>query len=75
MSKKIEDAVVGTYRKIEDSVVGTYKNIENKFVDKYLIQDKESTHDAKVRIKKEQEEMKQKNQDLLKNNTEKSINR
>lgn len=33
--KKIEDAVVGTYRKIEDGVVGAYKKIEDTVVDGY----------------------------------------
>jgi len=60
-NKKIEKAVVGGYKKIEDSVVGGYKKIEDKFVDTFLKQDGETTQEAKIRVKKEQEELLEKN--------------
>ena len=73
MGKKIEETVVDTYQKIEDSVVGVYKNIEEKFVDKFLAKDNETNEEAKARIKKEQQELHQKNQDILKKNINNSL--
>lgn len=56
-NKKIEKAVVGTYNKIENTVVGGYQKIEDKFVDTFLKKDDETTEEAKMRLKKEQEEL------------------
>lgn len=61
VNKKIEKAVVGNYKKIENSVVSSYQKIEDKFVDKFLAEDGETTEDAKARIIKKQEQMKQEN--------------
>ena len=62
MSKlKIEDAVVGGYKKVEKTVVEGYKKVEDKFVDTFLKQDGETIEEAKVRLQKEQEELKEKN--------------
>ena len=69
-NKKIEDAVVGGYKKVENTVVSGYKKIEDKFVDTFLKKDGETTEEAKVRIKEEQEQLAKKNkssvQDSLK---------
>ena len=64
-NKKIEKAVVDGYKKVEDSVVGSYKKIEDKFVDTFLKKDNETINEAKDRIKKEQEELEQKNRDIV----------
>ena len=53
-NKKIEETVVNGYKKIEDTVVGGYKKIEDRFVDTFLKKDNETTEEAKLRIKKEQ---------------------
>lgn len=60
-NKKIEKAVVGGYKKVEDSVVGGYKKIEDKFVDTFLKKDGETIEEAKVRIKQEQQQLKEQN--------------
>ena len=60
-NKKIEEAVVGGYKKVEDAVVGGYKKIEDKFVDTFLKQDGETTQQAKVRIKEEQDRLEEDN--------------
>lgn len=57
INKKIEDAVVNSYKKTESVAVGTYKKIEDKFVDTFLKKDNETLEDAKERIKKEQENL------------------
>ena len=51
MSKKIEDAVVDTYKAIEDGVVGTYQKVEDAFVEKFLTRPDETVADAKARLK------------------------
>jgi uncharacterized protein YutE (UPF0331/DUF86 family) len=60
VNKKIEETVVGGYKKLEDTVVSGYKKVEDKFVDKFLKKDGETIEEAKVRIKKEQEELEKK---------------
>jgi len=64
-NKKIEETVVGGYKKIEDTVVSGKKKVEDKFVDKFLRKDGETIEDAKKRIKKEQEELEKKNEELI----------
>ena len=59
--KKVEDSVVGGYKKVEDTVVGGYKKIEDKFVDTFLKKDGETTEEAKVRVKAEQEALEEQN--------------
>lgn len=54
--KKVEDTFVKNYEKIESSVVDGYTKIEDKFVSKYLVHDGETVEEAKIRLKKEQEE-------------------
>lgn len=53
--KKVEDTVVSGYKKIEGKVVSTYEKVEDKFVDKFLREDDETIEEAKVRLKKEAE--------------------
>lgn len=55
-NKKIEKAVVGSYKAIEKGVVSGYKKIEDKFVDTFLKEDNETTQEAKERVKREQEQ-------------------
>ena len=63
-NKKIEDAVVGTYKKvenafvdgyekIEDAAVKGYKSVEDKFVDTFLKKDNETLEEAKHRLEEE----------------------
>ena len=66
-TEKIEKTVVNSYKKIEDSVVGGYKKIEDKFVDTFLRKDNETLEVVKLRIQKEQEELKKKNEKLINN--------
>ena len=54
--KKIEDTVVSAYKSIEEGVVDKYKSIEDAFVDKFLTEEGESTEEAKKRLLGEQEE-------------------
>lgn len=49
--KAIEDGVVGTYQKVEDAVVGAYQKVENAFVEKFLTRPDETVADAKARLK------------------------
>ena len=65
VNKKIEETVVDGYKKIEDTVVSGYKKVEDKFVDKFLKKCGETIEEAKVRIKKEQEELEKKNKELV----------
>jgi len=60
--KKIEKGTVDSYKKIEETVVGGYKKVEDKFVDKFLRKDGETIEEAKERIKREQEELRNKNE-------------
>ena len=60
-NKKIEDVVVSGYKKVEDTVVGGYKKVEDKFVDTFLKKDGETIDEAKVRVKKEQEQLNEQN--------------
>ena len=60
-NKKIEDVVVSGYKKVEDTVVDGYKKVEDKFVDTFLKKDGETIDEAKVRVKKEQEQLNEKN--------------
>jgi len=57
-NKKIEEAVVDSYCAIENGVVDTYHRIENRFVDLFLRRDGETIEETKVRLQKEQEELK-----------------
>ena len=66
-NKKIEETVVGGYKKVEETVVGGYKKVEDKFVDKFLRKDGETIEEAKERIKKEQEKLATKNEEIVKN--------
>ena len=61
VNQKFENCVVLGYQKIENAVTGTYQKIEDKFVDTFLAKEGESTEDAKIRIKKEQEETAERN--------------
>ena len=54
--EKIEETVVDGYKKVEDAVVGGYTKVEDAFVDRYLTRDGETVADAKVRLKREQEQ-------------------
>ena len=54
---KIEKVVVDGYKKVEDSVVEGYKKIEDKFVDTFLKKEGETTEEAKIRVKEEQEKL------------------
>lgn len=54
--KKIEQGVVGGYKKIEQSVVQGYTKLEDKFVDQYLTRDGETVEEAKMRLKKQNED-------------------
>ena len=67
-NQKIEKAVVGSYQKIEDKVVGSYKKVEDKFVNTFLKREGETTEEAKVRIAKEQKELKEKNKRIVEGN-------
>lgn len=64
-NKKIEKAVVSTYKKIENTTVKTYKKIEDKFVDTFLRKDGETIEEAKARIIKEQQEIKEKQNNMI----------
>ncbi len=64
-NKKIEETVVSGYKKVENTVVGGYKKVEDKFVDKFLRKDGETIEDAKERVKKEQEDLAKKNEELI----------
>ena len=64
-NKKIEETVVNGYKKVEETIVGGYKKVEDKFVDKFLKKDGETIEEAKARIKKEQEELAKKNEELI----------
>ena len=67
-NKKIENIVVGNYKKIETTTVNAYKKIEDKFVDTFLRRDGETIEEAKVRITKEQQELKAKQDKMINNN-------
>lgn len=53
-NKKIEEKVVGSFKKIEQRVTKGYESMENTFVDQFLTKDDESIEDAKLRLKREQ---------------------
>ncbi|MBQ6841460.1 MAG: hypothetical protein IJO63_05040 [Bacilli bacterium] len=61
--------VTDANKKIEDAVVGSYKKIEDKFVDLFLRRSDETIAEAKLRIKKEQEEHLKKQKEILNKNT------
>ena len=58
--KKVEDTVVKGYQKIEKLVVNGSTKIEDKFIDQYLTHDGETIEEAKLRLRKEQENLKNK---------------
>lgn len=58
--KAVENAVTGGYKKVENVFTGGYKKVEDKFVDKFLRKDGETIEEAKVRIEREQAEIKAK---------------
>lgn len=55
--KTIEDGVVGGYKKIETGVVSGYTKIEDTFIGQFLTKEGETVEEAKIRLKKEQEQM------------------
>ncbi|MGN0660167.1 MAG: hypothetical protein ACI4JX_00445 [Oscillospiraceae bacterium] len=57
---KIAEKVTGGFKKLSDTVVSGYTKIEDGFVDRYLTKDGETTEEAKVRLKREQEKIKNK---------------
>lgn len=72
-NKKIEKTVVSNYKKIENSVVGSYKKIEDKFVDIFLRNDAETIEEAKIRVKKEQQELEEKNRKKIEEQMKRNI--
>lgn len=72
-NKKIEKAVVSSYKKVENSVVGSYKKIEDKFVDIFLRNDDETIEEAKIRVKKEQQELEEKNRKRIEDQMKRNI--
>lgn len=58
VNEKIAEKVTGGFKKISDTVVEGYTKIEDGFVDRYLTKDGETVEEAKIRIKKEQENKK-----------------
>ena len=67
VNKKIENAVVGTYRKIENGVtngykkmeneiVSGYKKVENYFVDTFFCEVGETTEHARERLRNNQKD-------------------
>ena len=60
VNEKIAEGVTSGFQKICDAVVGGYTKIEDKFVDNYLTKDGETIEEAKERLKKEQEEVRNK---------------
>lgn len=64
-NKRIENVVVGGYTKIEDAAVKTYKKVEDKFVDTFLKKDGETIEEAKIRIEKEQSELKERQRKII----------
>ena len=54
--KKIEEGVVGGYKKIEDGVVSGYKKVEDKFIETFLVNEFESTEEARARLTGKKEE-------------------
>jgi len=71
-NKKIENTVVHGYKKVEDTVVGGYKKIEDKFVDAFLKKDGETILEAKERIRNEQKELEEKNNERVLESLKKS---
>lgn len=72
VNKKIEVAVVDGYKKIEETMVSGYKKVEDKFVDTFLKKDGETIAEAKERIKKEQEQLENKNKSRVEETLKKS---
>ncbi len=68
---KSAEKVVGGYKAVENAVTGGYKKVEDKFVDKFLRKDGETVEDAKVRIEREQAELKEKQEAETKARAEK----
>ena len=64
-NKKIEKTVVNNYKKIENGALKTYKKIEDKFVDIFLREDNETIEEAKIRIIKEQEKLKERQDNII----------
>lgn len=60
MNTKIEKQLETGLQKISNRVVGSYTKIEDKFVDQYLTKEGESIDQAKLRLKKEQAQRKEK---------------
>lgn len=57
--KKIETSVMEEIQKISDGVVNGYTKIEAKFVDEFLTKEGESIEEAKIRLKKEEQQRKE----------------
>lgn len=65
INEKITKTVTDGYSKIEQAVVGSYTKVEDKFVEQYLTKEGETIAEAKERLKKEQEQLKQLNDKIL----------
>lgn len=53
--------LVNSNKKIADKLTGYYNKIEDKFVEKYLLHNGETIEQAKQRLKKEQEKLRERN--------------
>ena len=65
-NQKIEKTVVGAYQSVEDTVVAGYKHIEDRFVDLFLRRDGETIEESKVRLQREQDELKKRQNSYIK---------
>lgn len=63
--KKIENGVIEGFRKMSNGVASGYTKIEDGFVNHFLTKEGETVDEAKVRLKREQEELKKKNEALI----------
>ena len=59
--KKMSDGVVDGFNKMSEGVVAGYTKIEDKFVGEYLTKDGETIDEAKKRLKKEEQNRREKN--------------
>lgn len=58
--QKIQDGVVNGYKKIENGVVEGFTKIEDSFISRYLLREGESLDEAKERLKREEQEIRNK---------------
>lgn len=54
--KNIENGVVSGYKSVESGVVGGFRKIEDAFIDSFLAEDRETTEQARERLRKKAEE-------------------